>query len=117
MPLANKNGPETIDFLVIPSRNKTAMPPKTKPAAMIQSMSGNKRKYQSSQALPTTIRVTGKPAFLMKPLRAWRTGFFTSPRGGDVDGDAVGIGELKLAVLAFGEQFEPDLAFGAAGFG
>src|SRR5439155_18053868 len=39
------------------------------PTAMIQSMSGNNLKYQSNHALPTTIRVMGKPAFLMNPPR------------------------------------------------
>ena len=34
-----------------------------------------------------------------------------------VDGHAIGIGKLKLSVLALGEQLEPDIAFGAAGFG
>ena len=34
-----------------------------------------------------------------------------------IDGHAVRIGELKLSVLALGEQLETDIAFGAAGFG
>jgi hypothetical protein len=33
--------------------------------------------------------------------------------GGNVYGHTVGIGELKLAVLAFGQQLESDLALGA----
>ena len=36
---------------------------------------------------------------------------------GDVDRHAFGICELKLAMLALGEQFKPDIAFGSAGFG
>ena len=82
---------------------------------MIQSMSGNSRKYQSNQALPTTIRVMGKPAFLMKCLQA--PAISESARCGNVDGDAVGIGELELAVLALGQELEPDLAFGTARLG
>ena len=69
MPLAMRIGPATIEFLVIPSRYKTALPPRTSPTAMIQSMSGNNLKYHSNHALPTTIRVMGKPAFLMNPPR------------------------------------------------
>ena len=69
MPLAMRIGPATIEFLVIPSRYKTVLPPRTSPTAMIQSMSGNNLKYQSNHALPTTIRVMGKPAFLMNPPR------------------------------------------------
>ena len=65
MPVAIRNGPTTIDFLVIPSRYKTAAPPTTSPAAMIQSMSGNNLYYQRKHALPTMIRVIGKPASLM----------------------------------------------------
>jgi hypothetical protein len=38
------------------------------------------------------------------------------PARRNVDGHAVGIGKLKLSVLALGEQLEPDIAFGAAGF-
>jgi hypothetical protein len=34
------------------------------------------------------------------------------PAGGNVYGHTVGIGELKLAVLAFGQQLESDLALG-----
>ena len=34
-----------------------------------------------------------------------------------VDWHAVGICQLILSVLALGEQLEPDIAFGAAGFG
>ena len=41
MPLVIRNGPVTMDCLVIPSRYKTAMPPTTSAVAMIQSMSGN----------------------------------------------------------------------------
>src|SRR5262245_49669914 len=42
--------------------------------------------------------------------------YLASPPDGNVDGHAVGIGELKLAVLALRQKLEPDFAFGAAGF-
>jgi hypothetical protein len=46
-------------------------------------MSGNNLKYQSSQALPTIIRVTGRPASLMKAFFLeldWRSLFMWSGR-------------------------------------
>jgi hypothetical protein len=34
----------------------------------------------------------------------------------DLDQHAVGISELELALVALGDEFEPDIAFGSAGF-
>lgn len=39
------------------------------------------------------------------------------PAGGNVYGHTLGVGELKLAVLAFGQQLESDVPFGAARLG
>ena len=43
VPAAIRKGPDTTDFLVIPSRNKIAKPPAIRPMAMIQSTSGKSR--------------------------------------------------------------------------
>src|SRR5438067_13224275 len=57
-----RKGPVTIEFLLMPSIARTMMPPAAKPSAMIQSISGNQRKYQISPMAPTTMSVIGSDA-------------------------------------------------------